>query len=393
MRVLHIFSGYGGGISSVIKNLAAVMPPDIIFDTICFSEVPDAFRAAIETTGGTVYRMENPKQRGWRAFRASFHAPFAAHSIDIVHCHMPGLHAALFHHLAKKEGVSRFLVHAHGKIRYEAKGLRTGLRMKIEGWLNRRASTTPIGCGARSIWDIYGPKVPENTMMMIPNGVNMEQLLPHEGTPEARSRMRASLGISPDTLLIAMIGRLTWVKNHEKLFEIMAWVKDQHKDALAVVLGSGTQEAALKRKAHEAGLTNVRFLGRIEPLTDLFAAADVVILPSFSEGLPTVIVEAQAAGVPSVVSDTVTREVDFQLGLVRFLRLSEDAATWWDALDTARSVPRPTPTQIQETFEKIHFTREGAGRLYADFLEEKISHFAIHLGAEQPKGGWDHQRQ
>jgi glycosyltransferase EpsF len=70
-------------------------------------------------------------------------------------------------------------------------------------------------------------------------------------------------------------------------------------------------------------------------------------MPSLYEGLPVVLVEAQAAGIPSVVASTITPEVDLGAGLVRFVQLDAPLAAWRDQLNAALGAKRPDPAEVR----------------------------------------------
>ena len=105
----------------------------------------------------------------------------------------------------------------------------------------------------------------------------------------------------------------------------------------------------------------------------LLGAADVFLLPSLFEGLPLVALEAQGAGVPAILTDTITREVDIVPGLVERRSLTEPAATWASAtLAAIRRPDRPDRTRALELARQSPFDiRTGADQLerfYADAL-------------------------
>ena len=79
----------------------------------------------------------------------------------------------------------------------------------------------------------------------------------------------------------------------------------------------------------------MRFLGVRKDIPELLAAMDLFLLPSIFEGLPVTLIETQASGLPALVSDRVTREMD-KAGLIRFLPLDDDASCWADAILQAK---------------------------------------------------------
>ena len=102
---------------------------------------------------------------------------------------------------------------------------------------------------------------------------------------------------------------------------------------------------AIAKKGLESHMT---LLGVCSDMPARMKRARVFVLPSVYEGMPLVLLEAQAAGVPCVVADTFSHEADLGLGLITWLPASADETCWADALEAAAAMPRPEPVAIQE---------------------------------------------
>lgn len=373
MRILHIFGGYGGGTSMFIQNLArGAAGEHLTFDTLSFTPVPPSFRHLIRQTGGEAYRMENPKREGWATFRHGVEAPLRVHRYDALHFHLQGYRVLPFLWIARRHHVPIVLIHAHGKVDYRVQGGKEALYRRRDQWLNRHLSAAPIGCGTQAIHDVYGATT--EVPVVIPNAIEIEPfLLSDSEASEARELWRARWGVSDGTPLVGLIGRYVAIKNHHKCFDIAAYTKAQGIAAHFVLVGAGECEEALRREVRERALDDVvTFVGRVEPLSTLYPALDALVLPSFSEGFPTVVLEAQAARVPAVISDVITPEVDFGLNLVHFADLGADAARWWQEMEEARAVSRPSRDAVCEAFVSRDFTIPMAAHRYALFLEQML---------------------
>lgn len=391
MRVLHIFSGYGGGTSMLISNLAYEMPDEgIIFDTISFGSLPEKFRLLIEKTGGQCYLMKNPKREGWGAFKKSFSIPFKENTYHMVHCHMPGYRALAFYYLAKKYKIGRFIIHAHGKIQYGRPGLITNMKIGLDAFINRTLSERPVGCGKKAIRDIYGAKIRQDQMMIVPNGVDLGSIIKRrERRRDLRQKLLGDLSsknaemslLDKDRerlLIFALVGRLRKVKNHIKFMDIAQMSKERAYPALFLIVGEGDDEEKLKKEVRDRNLADrVIFTGRIEPIADLYGAIDEIILPSFSEGLPTVALEAQAAGLPALISARVSDEVALIKESVEFLPLEAGADLWWDRAKDLALKKRPEEEEIKRIFDLKGFSRPRAGQIYAEFVRGERTTFSI----------------
>jgi glycosyltransferase involved in cell wall biosynthesis len=100
-----------------------------------------------------------------------------------------------------------------------------------------------------------------------------------------------------------MVARIDGYKGHRDLLQALALLKDKGPPVLTLIIGDGTERAAMEAMADSLALHEfVRFLGYRSDIVDILAAADCFVLPSLSEGLPMSVLEAMAAGLPSVVT-------------------------------------------------------------------------------------------
>ena len=114
----------------------------------------------------------------------------------------------------------------------------------------------------------------------------------------------------------------------------------------------------------------VKLLGRRDDVCNLFKIMDVSVLASFFEGLPTVTIETQAAGTPTVISDTITDETDMGLGMIRRLSLDDSLDIWCDAIIECSSMVPPSTEIRKDNIEKRAFTTTTAAKLYTKFLKK-----------------------
>jgi glycosyltransferase EpsF len=117
----------------------------------------------------------------------------------------------------------------------------------------------------------------------------------------------------------------------------------------------------------------VILLGRRNDIYELMAMADVMILPSLYEGLPTVAIEAQAMGLRSLIADTITQECDMGLGLTRFLPIDNGADCWAEAIENLQSMERTPRQTIEQVLSEKGYTDSGAVQRYISVLNRKIA--------------------
>ena len=192
-------------------------------------------------------------------------------------------------------------------------------------------------------------------LVVLPNGVDAEAFRFDEGV---RRAARTSLGIH-DNIAVGHVGRLASVKNQRFLIDAFAAFHAVHKDAVLLIAGTGELEEPLRAHAEKCGLKeSVRFLGFRSDVSALLQAFDVFLLPSLFEGFPVVLVEAQAAALPCVVSDTVTKAVA-ATQFVRFCSIKEAPAAWVAKIEASLKLRRDA-TGAKAALERAGLTQSAA---------------------------------
>jgi len=150
-----------------------------------------------------------------------------------------------------------------------------------------------------------------------------------------REETRNALGLHTELTLLH-VGRFSYQKNHSFLLDIFKEVHAIQPDSVLLLVGDTTEESEflteVKRKIKEFGLANaVRLLGRRDDVNKIMQAADVLVMPSFFEGLTVVGIEAQASDLPLLLSDTVTKELEL-LPSTQFISLEAGPTAWAEAI-------------------------------------------------------------
>ncbi len=190
-------------------------------------------------------------------------------------------------------------------------------------------------CGAESGRWLYG-KENENRFIMLNNAVDASA---YTYNPAKRTEMRLQLELT-DELAVGHVGRFNQQKNHPFLLEIFAALLKKEPNAVLLLVGGGTDMQRIQAKAQTLGVAEkVRFLGVRSDVTDLMQAMDVFVFPSLYEGLGIALIEAQAAGLPCVVSDTIPHEA-YLTDLVDSESLSAPAEKWAEKILAKQAIPR-----------------------------------------------------
>jgi glycosyltransferase involved in cell wall biosynthesis len=144
---------------------------------------------------------------------------------------------------------------------------------------------------------------PSSKSLYIPNGFDCGRFVP---SPQARQRVRQELQLSDAALLVGSAARFHPVKNHIGLIHAFSSIAARHPDARLLLAGrdltpSNKPLMAAIRRGGQGG--RVILLGERDDIPEFFAALDILVLSSRSEGFPNVLGEAMACGVPCVTTD------------------------------------------------------------------------------------------
>lgn len=149
----------------------------------------------------------------------------------------------------------------------------------------------------REVETVFNPRRPR--VVTINTGRDVAPFL--EATPELIAQKRHELGLEPSDQCLMTVGSLSWEKNPQFLLTVLRDLVPEHPRVKLVYVGEGPLEAELRQLAEREGVADrVRFAGVREDVPHLLLAADVFVLPSLTEGLPGVLIEAGMAGVPAV---------------------------------------------------------------------------------------------
>lgn len=191
---------------------------------------------------------------------------------------------------------------------------------------------------------------------VIPNVIQTEK---YRFDPIVRKQVRQNMN-AQDKVVVGTVGRLAEQKNPFFAIDVFAELLKKVPDAEYWWAGSGPLQEQVKTYVEEKKLTNyVKLLGSRNDTVELYQGMDVFFLPSFFEGLPVTGVEAQAMGLPMVVSDTVTCEMVYT-DIVDYVCLSDTLETWASRLETALR-KKTEREQYTERLKQSAFSDVGCG--------------------------------
>lgn len=168
-------------------------------------------------------------------------------------------------------------------------------------WFGRGADAV-ISLTGQMSEELRAAGIPSDRVVLIPNGVDCEQFAPVSA--ERRAELRAQFDFPADRPVVLFAARITAQKAVDVLLRAWKLVHERCPEALLVLAGTGALKEELEALSHALGLDDtVRFLGWVETTRPLYQAADLFVLPSWSEGMSNSLLEAMACGLPPVVSN------------------------------------------------------------------------------------------
>lgn len=202
----------------------------------------------------------------------------------------------------------------------------------------------------------FGKRAAHKDVHLLHNGVDLN-FLRYDGEGRRKIREEFSLG---DRLVVGHVGRLHRQKNHRYLLEIFAKLRASREDAVLLLVGIGELENTLREQVRELGIEDaVIFAGQRFDIPQLLSAMDVFVFPSFHEGMPNTVIEAQATGLPCVIADTITKEANIT-GLVQYLSLEQSPEYWAETALAALTEERKdtAPDFLEHGYDINDVTKE-----------------------------------
>lgn len=318
-RVLHIVGRMDrAGAETMIMNLyREIDRTKFQFDFVYFTDERCDYDDEIEAMGGRIVRINSSSSIG--RFFALLNI-LRKGDWRIVHAHTlfsSGLHLLA----AKLAKVPMRVAHSHSTSDANTSSTVGRAYQKCMRWLMSWVPTDYVACGKAAAEYLFPGRT---DVQLIPNAIDIDQFASANG-----SKVRAELGFHNEKIVILQVGRFMPVKNHIYSVKIAAALREAGVDFQMLFVGTGPEQKTIEAAVCIEGLEEyVQLLGLRTDIPELMAAADVMLMPSLYEGFPVVLVESQAAGLPSVIANTISSEVDLGVGLVNFVDLDASAEDW-----------------------------------------------------------------
>lgn len=316
-RVLQVIGGMNiGGAEVLIMNIYRKLDRSKIqFDFLVYTEKKCYFEDEIKKLGGRLIYVPAPKECGVIKHIKKLkkivleNGPYCAIHAHTLHNNMYSIYVG--HRL----GIKRLISHSHNTDTYQSNKLIKKAYILLAKKIITKFSTDYFACGEDAGVYLFG-KIFKEKGKIIKNGIDVDLYdIPKKGT---------------NKIVIGNIARLEKVKNHRYMIKIAEKLKIQNFPFEMIFVGDGSLMKDLGRIVEEKNLnSNIKFLGIRNDIPKILKTFDCFIMPSLYEGLPVSLIEAQAAKIPCIIADNITKQVDLGLSLITYLPIENSSIDLW----------------------------------------------------------------
>ena len=329
IKIVHTIPMGAGGISNLTLTINEKIDREKYeFDYLVFRNQKEfcderAAKLASPKLIVDVSNIKNPIIKGLKKIFGTAQL-LKRENIKIVHIDASTPYDVVLAIAAKMAGVPKIIFHAHND-NYERKLTLRNIMQPIFRLIIPLVVTDYIAISEQAAEFLF-PKaiVKQKKYYLFKNGIDVNKYVFNS---EIRNNMRKKYGFS-DKFVVGHIGRFVYQKNHDFLIDVFYNIVKKRENSILLLVGIGELQESIKKKVAELGIENkVVFWGVTEEVPDLLQMMDCFVFPSNYEGLGMVAIEAQCAGLPTVVSDVLPKEVNITECLKR-INLSKEADEW-----------------------------------------------------------------
>lgn len=354
-----------GGAEKVAQSIALHAPEnEFEFHFLVFHREEGLYESALREKSCIIHRIPEPKDSYVRFIR-NLRRLMITYRFQVVHAHTM-FNCGLIMLCAASCGVPVRISHAHSVLNVERNRF-TRIYEQVMQLLLLHFSTDWVSCSSQAGERLLGKNKFRNHGLVIPNGIDVPAF---RFSQEARNRIRAQYQLE-NCLVLGHIGRMVPVKNQAFLLYLLPLLLEQNPDVRLLLIGDGEDRPILEGKIQELGIRNqVIFTGSVFYTADYLSAMDVFLFPSLFEGMPLALLEAQANGLPCVVSDSIAQDV-FCTDLIHPLSLKASSSEWCNTILPLR---RANPERYQKQLLSSVFSADRSAAKILSLYKKGLYH-------------------
>jgi glycosyltransferase involved in cell wall biosynthesis len=354
----------GGAEAMLMNYYRNIDRSRVQFDFLLTEQNRCQFEEEIELLGGRVYRVpllrwSNPLPyiNGVKRFLGE-HPEYR-----IVHSHTSSKSVVPLW-IAKKCGVPVRIAHSHNNKSESGVSGRVRDLLKIP---LKYVATDFFACGEEAAKWLYGQRMwNAGEVIILANAIPVDVF---RYDRKQREDIRSELGIQLNSFVFGMVARFSVQKNHMFAVDLIKTLKTNGNDVTLLLVGDGELKNHILQSVEDLGIGDrVVMTGVVSDVQHYLQAMDVVLMPSFNEGLPVSLIEAQVNGLSVVASTGVPHEVDIT-GNVTFLPL--DISKWADCLTSMISKGIERDAKAADTVQAAGYDIKTASKWLEDWYVSK----------------------
>lgn len=331
IRVLHVISNMSReGAQTFIMNVYRNLDKsNVQFDFLVNTQEKCAYDDEIISMGGKIIYVPPPDKKNILNYTNKLSRIMVNNGpYKCVHSHSMYFNGIVTQ-AAYRADIPIRISHAHTISDGRSNSIYRSIYRNIMRKKILKYSTKLFGCSQEACKNLYGDKCfDDKRVKVINNGIELKRF-EDKDLGKSSKLIKVELGLPLDSIIIGHVGRFHSQKNHVLLVDIFSELIKKEPKARLILVGDGPLKEYIKEKVKGKRLEKyIYFLGIREDIPKIMASLDVFIFPSKYEGLGIVLIEAQAAGIPCVVSNKIPNEADLGLGLIRKVDLNDDLSVW-----------------------------------------------------------------
>lgn len=359
-----IMDGHSGGIDKYLLNFLNNVSSENVQVDFLTNEIDRELEEYLSGYGSCIFAIANLRHP-WTQYR-QVQEILDKGNYDIVYLNISTAIDCVAAWAARRKKIPRILLHSHSSGNDCENTIKRTIYNTIHyicRFFFYRAGTEYYGCSEKAgLWMFPRKVVRSKNFHTIFNAVNLEKFAYN---PSVREKVRKKLKLE-NKFVVGHAGNFVYQKNHYFLIDVFETLRKSCPQAVLVLAGTGERFETVKKMIQEKGLEDsVRLLGFCSDMEQLMQGMDFFLLPSYFEGLPTVAVEAQAAGLPCLMSDTITREARITENCW-FLSLKDRPDKWGDFILEHKKNDR---TRIQWVGNKKQYSMDSLKEQQKRLLE------------------------
>lgn len=355
-KVLHIVGAMNrGGTETMLMNLYRNIDRDKLqFDFVSFSQEDAHYDDEIRSMGGKIIKIDKPRFLGFnKSINDICKVIQEQGPYDVVHAHTL-FNSGFAMIAANKLGIKRRITHAHTTLDNESTFIRKVYINLMRNIINKY-STNLLACSNEAGKYLFGEdSLIKNNYTYFSNLIDYNKILNSSDNKVEKFKLENDLN---NKLVIGHVGTLKKSKNQKFLIEIANYLIKNNHDIKLVLVGDGSMKDELELLVKNYGIeSNVLFTGTREDVDVILHSMDVFVFPSIFEGLGLVLLEAQAAGLPCLVSEAIQPEADLNLNLINRLDLTYGVEQWSDKILQLSISDKKDKDVVKKAFDESDYS-------------------------------------